>query len=382
MQNFQFHKKLLGKGTFAAGDFVINMSNLERTKGDFILHLVALEIQVICSAVTLSSGSLTPEQAHAIIKSLVWQDGTLQRFGGSLLTLRTFEEFEQGGRRRPEALTISSGGTTVVRRTLNVGPPMLWGSPTDFCIANAALKDATLTIGFDALANINANLTALTASVEVVARCIGLRGEARVPPPVERKTLPLGTGGTMLGECLVPFMFAGKNTLPYWTTAIAAGDIGNVTISDGKAPTVANVHASEIADGYNQAFSTHNSMGGGFIGEPRDANDTYLREINPGTPTAWQAQTSRVQPLLSMGPDARLSKCLTNPKAALQLDYTGSASQLIVGATRVLPQSAERIGVLAKVVSDAYGLKTRLKQKGSTKDPMLAPYMPYAVSTH
>lgn len=361
-----------------AKTFTTKLNKLQEDLGKQHQHLIGLLIELDITTLTLSSGTVTPDEANLLFDRIEFNDGRQARFVGTGKDLAVFERIESGGRRVADPITTASGSTMQIRRYLSVAPPRLDGSPSDFAIPNAMLGKGFLSVRMAAMTAADANITVLAANYKVAAVCVAM-DELRIPPFIERKVIAIAAEDTIPGERLVAFLALGNDAA--WGT-IAAGDFGSITIKTGKAEVLSAVDSSLITASYNQDMFM--GMLGGAVGDPRSAGDLAAREVNPATPSALQAAGLMFQPAVYCQPSGRLTKIPTRIARILTIKYSGANTGTVAALTSVLPQTPENVQDFADQIADLIGeplkleLKLRSKSGGANKKSDVR-YLPYAL---
>lgn len=352
------------------------LNKLQEDLGKQHQHLIALVLELDLTTLTLSAGTVTPDELNLVLDRIEFNDGRQARFVGTGKDLAALERYESGGRRFAEPITTASGSTMQLRRVISVGPPRMAGSPTDFAIPNAMLQKGFLSVRFAAMTAVDAAVTAMVISYKVAAICIAM-DELRIPPFVERKVVPVSADDTIMGERLLLFGAYGNDTA--WG-AIAAADFAAMTVKTGKVEVLSGVDASLV----NAAYNHDMAMGqvGGNVGDARSAGDLAAREINPGTPTALQASGAVIQPVVYCQPGGRITKVPARIARVLGLKYSGANTGSVFAMTSVLPQTPENVDDYASQCAEATGegleLKLKLTQGGKFRNAD-ARYLPYAL---
>jgi len=363
----------------AGGNDNLSLQGLPKTLFGQIAHLAAIQFDCTVTP-TLSSGNMTRYEQNNIVTGLDFYDGFGLRFQGNFFTLRQKEIIENGGRTLcPEPQTLATTEAGNLRRYLSVGPPNFDGSPSDFLLPCAALENAELRFRFPALTGLTANCTAATVTIRPIAWLALLPKEIRVPPAYMWAQYSAGAADyTIQGRALYAYLAVMESLTAQ--SAIAAGEFSAFSLDTGVG-SVNTMDAATLAS----AFIQQNGSGefGQLQGEPRNAQDVILRDVNPGTLTALGATPAQTNMLCWQLRDARITKIPLLTESGMRIRWTGTNTTAGIVCGRIESQSANAAGAIAAKALSALGLRqTYAKIKTISKKPYTGDrpdFMPWAI---
>lgn len=354
----------------------VDLSSIPPLLLGLIAHLVAIQFVVRLNPTFTTAPTLFGLQN--VVANMVFNNGTENAFDGSFNTLLLQEVLENAGYAVPNPDTNSgTGNAFYFERTLWMGPNFMAGAPTDFAFPTAALAGANLSMTGGAANSISADCTNYTGSMDIIAWCVGLPNEVRLPCAVERGVIPLTAAQSLTLPAsrslyLAAGLQAGNRTT---VTALTAGQIGDTswTFATGDTQPVSNASIQSISQ-----FAMRTGPISALAGEPRAATDDNAKGVNLGTPTALQAADRILAPLLPTVPDTRLTKVLAVAEGSPTVKWTGTLATGLLHFTRVNARdAAARAGLAAKALSKL-GLDYReLKVKTLSKNPYSGPRMDF-----
>lgn len=364
----------------ASGSDTVQLNTLPKQWMGRLAHLAKITFDCTLTP-TYSSGTGSVVGTNNIITRLEVYDGSFLRFQGGFNTLRQFERLESGGVRVADPDTdTASASARFWRRTWHAGPPKFAGGISDFALPCGMLENGELRVTYGALTDIDANCTAATGSVKIVAWVV-LYDELHIPPAYERTTYAPGAADfNVTGRSLYAFLGMGNSSA--WD-AIAAGDFGNVTVDLGQGQLVNSLDAEILCASYNDDFGVGEF--GGLQGEPRATADDNTKQANRASPTAIVGQTADHNPVLWSGPGARITK-LHKAESVLRIRWDGSQASAFLAVGRFLEQPPT---VIAQRVAESLG-KLALRDSGTAVNVLKKPtdgvfkapvadYMPYKI---
>lgn len=293
------------------------------------VHVAGITWDINKTAVTYGGSSTAPTRAGAnnIVRRLEIRDGKNQvRFlGTGFNALRVKERLEHGGNMVPEPDLAAA--VMHWARHWTAMPHRLYGFPSDGLIPAALLHGGQIDYTFGALADISADLTALTAAIVPIAWCCTL--DYVNLPPLYKFEEQAVTGKS--------FQLTGKRALAYLGLinstsfdAISAGDFGNISVALAQGNIVNNVEAEGLGRFYQGVFAT--GLMGANQGEPRAATDDNSKVINGSSPTATVGQDADLQVLHAAMPGTKLSKLYEADPCVVSWDGSQSGATLYVGS--------------------------------------------------
>lgn len=357
MENLQTVPFLLGSQAWSAGNpLTFDFKNLPKTKGMWIPHVVALDIEVDMDPTYTTAPTIVGH--NNAIKTVSINDGLREwmPMGGSLNVLRAFERLEIGRSYQPEALLgNASTNNRYIRRRFYWNPRNLIGQPSDGAYNTPYLSSAggKVVLNCGQLTDMSADCTAATGTVRVVAHIARYPNKLIFPPYFPRQMQALVSGGAITQRALYGILgFLNSTSFD----ALAVGDIGDVTIDVGgdilmqaaSSPALTAAHNADMETGAVDALA----------GDSRDATyDVNARQINLSTPTALAVQAADLQPALWIPKDTRMTKLMHAPsQAIITVSGSGSTTQVLMG--RFLPVSeVERGAALATALANLEGRK-------------------------
>ena len=365
----------------ASGNATTTLRDLPKTLFGRIAHLAGISFEVsfpVTSGLTLSSGTVTPFEAQNIVNRLEIFDGSVNRFVGNFASLRMREAYENGGPARgPEFDAIATTEAAAFMRYWGAGPDRFAGS-SDFVIPCAALDNAEVRYGFGAITDLDANVTAVVATITPVAWLM-LLDEVRIPPLYEVQGYTSGaTDINLTGRALYANLALAENAA---FGAISALDFANVQVDTGHGQVVPNVHAAIL----NQAYHALNASGQIVVvtGDARASTVDGPKEINPGTPTALQVQAFRLSPVLWSARDQKITKLVAMADSALRVRWSGANTTGYVLSGRILEQNETAVAAMAARALNKLGRRDAgIKIKTLSKEPYKGPrsdFMPWSV---
>jgi hypothetical protein len=279
----------------------------------------------------------------------------------------------------PDGQTLATTEVGNCSRYWTVGPTDFDGSPTDFLLPCAALENAEVRMRFPALTGLTANCTAATVVIKPIAWLALLPKELRIPPAYSWMQYAAGAADyTIQGRALYAYLAVMESLTAQ--SAIAAGEFAAFSLDTGVG-SVSTLDAATYSRAYQQQMG--NAEIGQVMGEPRNAQDVLLREVNPGTITALGATPAQVQMLAWQGRNARISKIPYLAESGMRIKWTGTNTTAGVLAGRIDSQSANAAGAIAAKALAALGLRqTYAKIKTVSKKPYTGDrpdFMPWAV---
>lgn len=363
----------------ASGNDNLALNGLPKLVLGKIAHLAHFTFDCTVTP-TLSSGNMTRYEQQNIVTGLDFFDGFGMRFSGNFFTLRYREIIENGGKILcPDPQTLATTEAGNVRRLLSVGPTNFQGSPTDFLLPCAALENAELRFRFPALTGLTANCTAATVSIRPTAWLALLDKEIRVPPYYTWMNYTAGSADyTIQGRALYAYLAVMESATAM--SAIAAGEFASFSLDSGTG-SIPTMDAASLA----QAYLQHNGTAeiGQIMGEPRNAQDVILREVNPGTITALGATPAQVQMLAWQLRNPRLTKIPLLAESGLRTKWTGTNTAAAFMAGRFEAQSSNAAAAIGAKALAALGLRQKytkiktLSKKAYTGDR--PDFMPWAI---
>ena len=379
MKGFQLIPYVLPDVTWAAGGRAVQpLKDLPHKVRGRIAHVAGISWE--CDVDPTFTTAPTLVGLNSIVKDLKIHDGSQLRFDGNFNYLRVFEALELGRLRNPDPDT-NSGSTNdfYFGRYWSPGPDLFEGSPTDFCICCAALENGSISYTFGALTDISADTTAVNVAIKTTVWLV-LLDDVRVPPVYERAAYDANSKDFLLtGRALYPFLALLNSSS---VDAISADDFAAITVNDGEGEVVSAVDAEVLC----KAYQSH--MGSGQFtpvqGEPRAATDDNPKAMNTSSPTAVQAATAAIQPVLWCQPQARISKIIARAETGLRVRWSGSQStSTVILTSRILEQPPTVVAATATKALNKLSLAFKgAKVKTLSKQPYAGPlreFMPYKV---
>lgn len=347
----------------------IDLSVIPPTMGGHVTHIKEITFEINATP-TLSSGSLTADQFNAIVRSLLIRDGVRELFNGSFRSMRLFEALEEGTLFTPESTGIATTLTGTNQRTYSASVRVM-AQEGDFFMPAAAFRGGTMEFGFESLTTINANLTALTATIQPVVH-LALYDDVRLPPLLERREGSLSNAVPISQESQYLFLgLANSNAFGAFTT----GGLANIDVHSNGIDTQP-VHSSVLTKAYHQAMRVPGGLSV-VQGDPRSANDINAAAILGST---LAASSQVLQPVIWSPWGSRIGKVLYEAKPTLMVRWSGTNTSAYFLATRLIPRDTGRAASYVSLIQNALGAalgdgKIRTLGKWSYKGPD-APYLP------
>lgn len=290
-------------------------------------HVARIDFE-LTGTPTLSSGVLTAEELNNIFSKITIKDGVRTLFDESQQALRHFEALENGGLLAGEPDDIATATEFSFVRSWHPGMRQMAGGLLDFVIPPGAFDGTPIELNCSALASIDANLTALSLTVQTIV-WLAILDDVRIPPTLERKTQSLRSDETITGED-ARFAFIGL-TRPAFA-AMAAGDLGSIQVVSTEAETQA-IHVAALEKAY------HIDMEAGSVsivhGEPRSATDDNPKVIAGGG-TALASAAAKMSPIIWTPKGGRLTKLMQVAKdKGLSFRWTGTLAPAQALVTRL-----------------------------------------------
>lgn len=363
----------------AGGSDVVTLDTLPNQIFGGIAHVIGFLFR--CRITPTFTTAPTVFGLQNLVSRLTFNNGLNNAFDGSFNSLRIHEVLENGKVLCPDPDTNSgTGNGFYFERYLSIGPSNFAGSPSDFMLPAAAMKNGNIQFQFGALTSISADTTAYTGAIEVIA-LLAPMDEIRIAPAHERNSYTFGAAEyTVQGRALYCDVGLQSGSLTT-VTAITAGQIGNVSVDTGRG-AVSAVSAQALT-----GFSRYLLASGDITqlqGEPAAATDDNANEVNSGTPTALQSTAANIQPVIVSPLDSRITKLSYLSEAGLRLRWSGSLTSGLVHVGRIVAQpDTARAALAAKALAELRmnprGLKAKvLKGDGMQSGPR-ADFMPYSV---
>jgi hypothetical protein len=340
----------LGTQAFtASGKPAIFPVNVPPIIGDRFAHIVSIDM-VVSSTPTLGAGTLTVEENQLAVTKFGVKLGVDQPYEGNFTELRLFEALERAAL-PPEHDDAATTELVTFARRWNAGPPRMKNAPKDWAFpAGLFMGGGGLQFEFNALASIDAQLTALTYSIRCYANVI-LLPYIQIPPLVVRK------GYTVAGETsfggIGKWLFIGlckTNAFP----VIAAADYTDIAIKGTRVPTDA-VPLPDLEQlfhydmGVNVFSQVHGEVLAATTDNPKKQNGTALASA-----------TSVMSPVAWMPPDAPLSSCIHETfgaGAGLSMKYsgTGGGNSAYFLTTKVKPRPGQETARYVDLIQSTLG---------------------------
>lgn len=369
--------------TFAAsGNATVTLRDLPKMLYGRIAHLAAITFEMsfpVTTGLTLSSGTATPFELQNLVNRLEIFDGTTNRFIGDFASLRFREAFENRGNvLAPEPDAVATTEAATFMRTWHVGPQGFEGAPSDFLLPCGALENGEIRMGFGAITDIDANVTAVVCTISPTAWLVPL-DEIRVPPVYEWTRVAAGAADVNLtGRALYAYLGISENNA---FGALTSLDHANVQVDTGTGQVVPNIHAAILSNAY-LALQACGSLAI-VVGDQRAATADSAKEVNPATPTALQASSLRLTPVLWAQPNQRITKLVALAESVLRVRWSGANTTGTIHAGRILEQTEPAISVMAGKALGRLGLANRgIKVKTLSKEAYRGPrpeFMPFSV---
>jgi len=350
----------------ANGRAQVDFNGVPTQLGGRICHATSIGFDVQATP-TLSSGTATPEELQAAVRSVQVRDGVLERFSGSFKSMRLYEALENGLLFAPEPDAASTTEAVNYLRVLNMGPRS-FANPGDFYLPAACLKGGSIDFSFGALTDVDANCTGLTCTIQPYVNLV-LMDDVRLPTVVERKEASVSNGVSLTQEALYAFLgLADASTF----TALAAGDFANVEIS-ANGFSQRQLHVTALERAYHDEM-----MAGGFSqvhGEPRAATDDNPKVSNG---TAIAAADARLSPVIWSPTGSKITRLAWHAAPGLEVKWSGTNATAYALATRFLPRSPQLAAQYTALVEQHLGVKVRSGDvKTLTKRAYSGPRAPY-----
>lgn len=308
-------------------------------------HLARLDFEFVGTP-TLSSGSLTSAETAKICSKITIKDGVRTLFDESLEALRVFEALENGSLLRPEHDDIATATEVAFVRSWTPGPKSFLGGLVDFVLSPGAMDGTPIELNWNPLTTIDANLTALSLTVQVVAWMCVL-DDVRIAPKLERKTQSGRSDETITGENDL-YAFVGVSRPAY--ASLAAGDLANIQVLNSEAE-FSQVHVTLLEKAYHEDMKVN---GTSIIhGEPRSATDDNPKVIAGGG-TAFASASNLISPIIWSPLGSRISKLVHRAKGkGLRLKFSGSLNPALFHYTRITERSREDAGAYLELAAKA-----------------------------
>jgi hypothetical protein len=308
-------------------------------------HLARIDFELVGTP-TLSSGTLTAAEISRIISKVTIKDGVRTLFDESLETLRIFNALESGSLLYPENDDIVTATEFAVRHSWSPGPKGFVGGIVDFVCVPGALDGNPIELQFPALTAIDANLTALSCTIQPVA-WMAVLDDVRISPKFERRTQSLRSDDTITGE---EDLYAFVGLARPLFAAMATGDIGNIQILNSKAETQ-SVNISLLEKAYHEDMK---ATGLSLVhGEQRNAQDDNPKVVN-GAGTGLAAAAAVVSPVIWSPLGQRISKLVHEAKGkGLRLKWTGSLAPALALISRFDARTRDEAGKYLEIAAKA-----------------------------
>jgi len=364
---YQTIKLPLGTATFAAsGQASVDFKNLQPQIAGRIVHVHALHFDVQANP-TLSSGTATVEELQKAVASLVVSDGVRTLFEAPFSALRLFESLEGGIVPTAEPDAAATTEAVNFARVLPLGLPRA-ADPADFVMPAACFKGGSISFGFGALTDVDANCTALSMTVTVTAE-VSLHDELIFGSLLQRKVQTVTNGTAISQEALYAFLGLANSTS---YDAITAGDFANVGV-DFLGYSEKQIHVAVRERMYQAAMRT--GPWSTTHGEPRAATDDNPKVANG---TAIAAASALLSPIIWAPPGVKLSKLVYAASPDLTLNWSGSQGSGVGLMSRIIPRDAGRFGSYAAAVESQLGVKaSSLSARTLSKKDYVGPRRAY-----
>jgi len=357
----------------ASGNFNVPLDTLPKRINNGLIAHVASFLFALPLAPTYSSGVGTLVGDNKAVNNIPLYDGVAQRFQGNFNDMRNAERMQIGKTVFPDETYAASASTRAIVREFTFGPRNFIASPTDFIVPCSILIGSSIQGTWGALADIDANCTAASGTMRVIAMIYGLDNELRIPAVYEVRSYNAGAPDIQLpGTYAYDFIAMYKSTY----AAFSAGDVGNVTLDFGTGTLLQAVKAVDLSYMFNIA---KNAGINGFIGEPEAASAVNQRRVNPTTPTALTDAENNLQPIWWSPLACKQSK-LTVSAGTARLQWGGSLTTAQILTGRFLPANSQSqeiyvqraLANLQNMRTTTFGIKT-LKGKEFKGD--MKPFM-------
>ena len=316
----------------ASGTATSQLKDLPKRIFGRIAHLVAITFALAFTP-TYSSGTGTQVGNHNAVRNCDIWDGKAYRFVGGFNALRAKNRLATGAERVPLPDTDTASATArYMRHTWDALPLNFQGAPSDGAIACANLVQGEVRYTFGALADIDANCTACTGSLRIIAWLM-LLDEIRIPPAYQFQALTASAADVPIPGRAAFDVVALLNSASY--DAITAGDFGAIRFDLGYGDIIPSVNSQDLTAAY-QHFIGKGEVGV-FQGDQAAASDDNGKVVNHGTPTALVASPVDLQVILHSGPQSMISK-LEVADVAARLQWSGTQTTGVVLYGRILPQ--------------------------------------------
>lgn len=292
------------------------------------------KIQLLCRPTpTLSSGNATPAEMQKAVKTLIIKDSVRKLFEGSFTSLRHFEMYENGSLTIPEPDALLTTEAGCFTRTFDLALKS-FGNPDDFLQPLATFGTGSIYFGFGALLDIDANCTAFTMTIDVIA-WVAIADDILMPPLLERGEQDIQKSIGLDAEALYAFLaFADSNAFG----AITNGDMVDCQITD-EAMTGEAVIVSALRDAYYEDFDVGQLSQ--VAGEPIAATDDNAKTI---TGTAAAAPLANLQPVIWSPPGTVVSKLSYSARPKISAKWSGTQSTFYALYSRLLPRTTDLYG--------------------------------------
>lgn len=378
MKQAQSIKYTLPTTTYAASSqSTQTLRDLPKQYFGRLCHLSKLHFGITFTP-TFAANTVPIASAHNIFSSVDFWDGSFMRFQGSLNYLRDKERLQTGRLRVPDRLENATTVASYWGRTMHAGPPQFRGSPSDWVIPTGSLENGELRFSHNAVATIDADATAATATIRIVASLV-LLDEIRIPPAYQFVNQS-ATGGdvNLAGRALyetVALLDSSANG------DFAAAEVGAVRLDLGNGDVVANVQSVDLSRDFQDDFASGSV--GTFMGDAVSvANDNANRQVNLAAATALAIGAFDCQPILWSPPETQISK-LHIAESVCRLRWDGTQTTGVVLVGRILPQPGTVVGSqIAKSIGRLNMRQKDLKIATLSKKIYAGPYgefMPWKV---
>lgn len=313
----------------AGGAEQVQLSDIPARMDGRAVNVEAISFDVKVTP-TLNSGAMTAEEAQKIVSQLTIQDSVRKHFDGSFRTLRLFEALENGVLHAPEPDDAATAEEVNFIRTWRPGIGL--AQPGDFKLPAAVCgQGATIDFKFGALTDVDAQATAISATIQPVA-WLSLSDDFVLPSMVERKESAINKDGSIVSEAVYAFLgLADSGALG----VIAAGDFANVSLGCAGIQTK-KLHITALERAYHEQMRV---LGFSQVhGEIRAATDDNPKRQNG---TALVAATSVLSPLIWTPRGAKLSKLPFAAQNELNVSWDGTQAAGYYLATRILKRTSD-----------------------------------------
>lgn len=334
--------------TFAAGSASpVDLSTIPAQLAGRIVHVSGFKFLVTITA-TLSSGTVTPEEAQKFVRSLTIKDGTgRQHFNGSLASLRLQDALERGWLNVPEGDALATTEVGQFVREFNFAPAGM-ADPTDFVQPGGIFRGGVINFGWGAITDPDANITALTAEIRPYA-ILELHDELILGAMVERYESVLNNGVAIGAEGLYTELALCNSAS---LDAITAGDFSEVQVqADGFMRE--RIHVADL----EKMFHGDKNVPSGLSlihGEPRQVTDDNPKMVNG---TALAAAPANISPVIWTPDGCMISKLVFAAKNTLTVKWSGSQASAYMLATRIIPRTAQDVGKIEALIKTSLAVQ-------------------------